>query len=79
MRSISVRLTTGVTTIAIRAIRAGTIRTAIRNLTSPTRTPTLMRTPLILITSLDTAPVIVTVELASGGDSVKSVLEQRRF
>ena len=62
-----------------RAIRAGTIRTVIRNRTSLTRTRTLMRTPLIVITSLDTAPAIVTVELASGGDSVKSVLEQRRF
>ena len=64
---------------ATRAIRAGTIRTVIRNRTSLTRTRTLMRIPLIVITSLDTAPVIVTVELASGGDSVKSVLEQRRF
>ena len=79
MRSISVRLTTGVTTIAIRAIRAGTIRTAIRNRTSLTRTHTPMRIPLIVIMNLDTAPVIVTVEFASGGDSVNSLLEQRRF
>ena len=64
---------------ATRAIRAGTIRTVIRNRTSLTRTPTLMRTPLTVITSLDTAPVIVTVEFASGGDSVNSLLEQRRF
>ena len=62
-----------------RAIRAGTIRTVIRNRTSLTHTPTLMRTPLIVIMSLDTAPVIVTVDFASRGDSVNSLLEQRRF
>ena len=64
---------------ATRAIRAATIRTVIRNRTSLTRTPTLMRIPLIVITSLDTAPVIVTVDFAAGGDSVNSLLEQRRF
>jgi len=79
MRSISVRLTTGVTTIAIRAIRAGTIRIVIRNRTSLTRTRTLMRIPLIVITSPDTAPAIVTVEFASGCDNVNSLLEQRGF
>jgi len=62
-----------------RAIRVGIIRTVIRNRTSLTRTPTLMRIPLIVITSRDTAPVNVTVDFASGGDSVKSFLEQGRF
>ena len=62
-----------------RAIRAGTIRTVIRNRTSLTRTRTLMRIPLIVITSLDTAPVNVIVDFAYGGDSVKSFLEQGRF
>lgn len=73
------RITTGVMLTVTRAIRAGTIRTAIRNRTSLTRTPTLMRTPLIVIMSLDTAPVIVRLDFASGGDSVNSLLEQRRF
>ena len=64
---------------ATRAIRAGTIRTVIRNRTSLTRPRTLMRTPLIVITSQDTALFIVTVDFASGGDSVNSLLKQGRF
>ena len=73
------RITTGATNLTIQDIHPGTIRIVTRSRISLTRTHTLGRTPLIATTNMDTAPVIVTVDLASGGDSFNSLLEQRRF